>query len=568
MPPFSFRVSEADRLRPMPQLLQDRVSVVRSRMRTEAWLWRDCAVLAGFCAFLFFFGLSSFGLVGADEPRYAQIAREMLQGHDWVVPVLCGKPWLEKPILYYWQAMLSYSVFGVSDWAARLPVAFDATALVFGAYFFARRFLRGVELDAALILASMAAVIGFGRAASTDMPLATTFTIAMLGWMAWHETGAAKWLGFFYVFMGLATLAKGPVAPFLAGLIIVVYALIRRDLHVIIRTLQVPGILLYLAVALPWYIAVQVRVPEFFRTFILEHNLARYGSDLYRHHQPFWYYIPVVLLATLPWVVVVIAGVVHAVGNLRRGNTVQSAHSSDRKLVLLLWAVLPVIFFSFSGSKLPGYVLPAVPAWGLLAAEWLHSKVSSNQRVGPVMLVATAVPAGLLLAAALLSQFLIHKLRPTQQAYEVAAIGSAVVLIGVSVLLVLRGVRILRFALLVPVVIGLGFVLKVTAPAINSTQSARPVEEEIRKLGRGGAPLAGLGIRRETEYGLAYYMNRPVAMYDRNEGPQSDHLLVVDKSRTDAKMIMAPGVHANWIGSYAPQHLDFYWVQTSPTDTK
>src|SRR5512142_2266770 len=123
----------------------------------------ELLVLAGFCAFLFFFGLSSFGLVGADEPRYAQIAREMLQGHDWVVPVLCGKPWLEKPILYYWQAMLSYSVFGVSDWAARLPVAIDATALVFGAYFFARRFLRGVELDAALILASMAAVIGFGR---------------------------------------------------------------------------------------------------------------------------------------------------------------------------------------------------------------------------------------------------------------------------------------------------------------------------------------------------------------------------------------------------------------------
>src|SRR2546423_854894 len=106
----------------------------------------DFLLLAGFCAFLFFYGLAQFGLIGADEPRYAQVAHEMLERRDWVTPTLGGHPWLKKPPLYYWQAMLAYSVFGVSDWAARLPSAVDATLLVLAFYFFLRRFRSGFQL--------------------------------------------------------------------------------------------------------------------------------------------------------------------------------------------------------------------------------------------------------------------------------------------------------------------------------------------------------------------------------------------------------------------------------------
>ena len=105
----------------------------------------DWLLLAGFCGFLFFFGLAYFGLLGADEPRYAQVAREMLARHDWITPTLGGKPWLEKPALYYWQTMLAYSVFGVSDWAARLPSAVDATLMVVAVYLFLRRFRAGLS---------------------------------------------------------------------------------------------------------------------------------------------------------------------------------------------------------------------------------------------------------------------------------------------------------------------------------------------------------------------------------------------------------------------------------------
>jgi 4-amino-4-deoxy-L-arabinose transferase-like glycosyltransferase len=214
-------------------------------------IWLELATIVAFCAFLFFYGLGAFGLVGADEPRYAQIAREMLNRHDWVTPVLNGVPWLEKPILYYWGAMLSYKIFGVSDWAARVPSAVLAALMVFVTYFFMRRFRRGSQLDAALILASLAGIIGFARAASTDMPLTATFTIAMLSWYAWYETRSKAWLAACYVFLAFGTLAKGPVAPFLAGLIILIFILVRRDWTLIRLTLWLPGLLLYFIVTLP-----------------------------------------------------------------------------------------------------------------------------------------------------------------------------------------------------------------------------------------------------------------------------------------------------------------------------
>ncbi len=270
-----------------------------NKQRTNPRTRTDVLLLVAFCGFLFFYGLGAFGLLGADEPRYAQVAREMLARSDWVTPTLQGKPWLEKPVLYYWQAMLSFRVAGVSDQAARLPAAFDAAMLIAAIYFFLRRFRPGSELDGALITASCAGVIGFARAAATDMPLAACFAIALLGWYAWYESRRNIYLAAFYIFLALGTLAKGPVAPALAGVIIFLFVAIKRDWRTIPRTLWLPGIVLHLAVALPWYIAVQLRNPEFFRFFILEHNLLRFSQDVYHHREPFWYYVPVFLLATV-----------------------------------------------------------------------------------------------------------------------------------------------------------------------------------------------------------------------------------------------------------------------------
>jgi len=158
---------------------------MNARVRILVW---QIAVIGGVCWFLFFFRLGAFGLVAADEPRYAQVAREMFARHDWIVPTLNGQPWLEKPVLLYWKISNSYALFGVSDWAARVPCAFDALALVLVVFFFMRRFRPGSELGAGLITASSASVVAFARGASTDMLLASYFSIAMLAWWTWLET--------------------------------------------------------------------------------------------------------------------------------------------------------------------------------------------------------------------------------------------------------------------------------------------------------------------------------------------------------------------------------------------
>jgi len=110
-------------------------------------------LLAGFCIFLFFYGLNQFGLLGADEPRYARLLARCWSGMTGSRRHSAAKAWLEKPVLYYWQAMLAYGVFGVSDWAARLPSALDASLMVLGVYFFLRRLRPGFHLDGALITA-------------------------------------------------------------------------------------------------------------------------------------------------------------------------------------------------------------------------------------------------------------------------------------------------------------------------------------------------------------------------------------------------------------------------------
>ena len=158
-----------------------------------------------------------------------------------VTPYLYGHPWLEKPALYYWRAMFLFQDFGVHDWSARLPSTTFAFIMVALIYLHMRRFRPGGHLDAALITVACAGIIGFSRGASTDMQMAAPLAIGLLGWYAWYETGSKFWLYDIYFFTGLATLAKGPVAPFLAIPIIAAFAFLRREWTILRRSLLVAG---------------------------------------------------------------------------------------------------------------------------------------------------------------------------------------------------------------------------------------------------------------------------------------------------------------------------------------
>jgi 4-amino-4-deoxy-L-arabinose transferase-like glycosyltransferase len=542
----------------------------------------EIILVLGFCLFLFAYGLGAFGLTGADEPRYAQIAREMLARHDWVTPVLYGEVWLEKPILYYWLAMASYKIFGVCDWAARAPSAVFATLMVLGVYRFSLRIRRGMPLDAALMTASCALVLAMARGASTDMPLAAPFVLGMLCWYEWYESSRRRFLLAFHFLIALGMLAKGPVAPFLAALIITAFCLSVREPRQIARTLWIPGVLLFLAVALPWYIEVQLRNPQFLRVFILEHNLDRFGTNMFRHPQPFWYYLPLTLAAALPWSVFAVGGMVSAIRRWREwmGKT---RSSSPLAVFLLLWALLPILFFSLSRSKLPAYILPSIPACALLAALYVHDKTGKLEAAGHRTRSATtsanwnmasdietprfwviglhAVLCAGLVTGALLVPNLMQKSMPGAQALMVASVAGSVVFLVVICALFLRGLAVLRPITLLPVVLALVFLIRVAAPSINAAQSERPVARFLQALGvEADEPVALFHAKREVEYGLAFYRNQPIAVYERRQLPPTEHIVVAGEGWARQLQEMLPGRELQSIGYYRPQHLQIFVV--------
>lgn len=518
------------------------------RLRIPDWI-----LLLACCAFFFFWQLSAFGLLGADEPRYAQVAREMLERGDWITPTLGGEPWLEKPPLYYWQAMAAYKIFGVSDWAARLPSAIDATAMAFAVYWFLRRLRPGFALDGALAVTCSAAIVGFARAASTDMPLAATFTIAMMFWFAWFESGSRAFLAGSYVFLGLAMLAKGPVAPFLALAIVGIFAVTQLGWKIIWNSLWVPGILLACLVALPWYVLVQIRNPQFFRVFILEHNLARFGTNIFHHPEPFWYYIPVTLLGWLPWVAFVVASLVWAARKLRR-------HDADvLNIFLLIWMVVVVAFFSISQSKLPGYILPAIPPGILLLANYLREKVLG--RPHPVLVVLHAGSSALIVFAALVLRYTLLQHRFIWSAAITAPLVAAIVVAAVIVVFLFKtGFAGLRMATLVPAVVALTVALRFGAQPLNDQLSARAVSDALAQVSPRNLPVATVLVSRELEFGLQFYRDQPIPRFELGQAPVGEHLVVARAGFQKAFARDVPGRKIMQLGGFPEQKVEFFYV--------
>jgi 4-amino-4-deoxy-L-arabinose transferase-like glycosyltransferase len=591
-------------------------------MRLSQNRLRELLLLTGLCGFFFFFRLSGFGLLGPDEPRYAQVAREMLARHDWVTPILYGHTWLEKPILLYWGEMLSYAAFGVHDWAARVPSAVAATVLVFGTFVMVRRIRFGARLDAALVVGSSALVFGFARAAATDMLLAAPFCLSLLAWYCWYESGweqsglaapgdaaekdqprpQRRWLVLFYALNALAMLAKGPVAPALAALVLIAFCATQRNVRALLRTLDPIGLAMFFAVAAPWYVLVQLRNPEFFRVFFLEHNLARFGSNLYRHKQPFWYYLPVALAATLPWTVWVIHGLADGVRGLRAqldGTEARAASSSadagepsadvsatdalkigeeepgySFEIFLSLWALIPIAFFSLSHSKLPGYILPSIPALVILAAVAVHRRAACGVRPRAVSIGAQAALLAGLAAALCVAPRLALKLPVSAASLMVAAFAGTAILVVVALPLLIAGWPSWRFVTLLPIILAVGFILRGVAPVLDATQSSRPVAELLEVMDDSGAlPVATFSLNRNTAFGLSFYLNRLVAPYEGLEIspavyelpaaiPITAHILVTREGSLPALSVLLPNRSLRLLARYGPQRMEIYEVSS------
>lgn len=380
----------------------------RESLKKIAW-----AVLIVLALYVCYFShLGGIGLVGPDEPRYAWIARAMAESGDWVTPRLYGQPWFEKPVLYYWGAALSFKIFGVTDAAARLPSAFAALLATLGAAWFAFRVAgRGAARWVLVLLPTTIGMIGFSHAATPDMLFSATITLAMvcaayalalIPTTTTYPSGqrvetpgnpAARFsvnpadaihskpspqhllfsLALFGFFLGAAVLAKGPAAVILAGGAILPWAFFANRWRDVLRLFHPIAIAAVLLTALPWYVLCSHRNPTFFHVFIVEHNFARYLTPQFQHIQPFWFYIPITFLALLPWT--------FWLGWFARREA-RTANESQRNQILFIsgWALFPVLFFSISQSKLPGYILPAVPALGVLLSIAVTRSLKSSSR--------------------------------------------------------------------------------------------------------------------------------------------------------------------------------------------
>ena len=579
------------------------------RKRLPSWAnVSEVSVFLAFSIFFLLYGLTpllggdGLGLVGADEPRYAQIAHEMLARFDsaetlkgrlsaCVTPYLYGHPWLEKPALYYWRAMFLFQDFGVHDWTARLPSTTFAFIMVGLIYLHMRRFRRGGHLDAALITVACVGIIAFSRGASTDMQMAAPLAIGLLGWYAWYETGSKFWLYDIYFFTGLATLAKGPVAPFLAAVIICSFALLRREWSIVRRSFWWPGMVLYFAMVLPWFIAVQHMNPTFFREFFLEHNLERFATDRYQHSQPFWYYLVVVVLAIMPWTVIavraLIDGIQTSVAEWRLRRSMNAHPCSNRPgdafpEFLVIWTVVPIVFFSFSQSKLPGYILPSIPPLAILTGDYLfrRRKPGLNRWV----LVGHAVLCGVVTVVALLMPWFVAHGATLPPTHALAAALLAACGATLLILIVVNGfgvakLRLVTTCVLVVLVLylyGIGPVLGI--PAVEASKrvihlldrsySARPLADRLATLAPEDETVAVFRVRRDIEFGLAFYRNREVVNYEQSGVPDEQHLLVVrvtgkggaDLHSQAALSAYLEGRHYEQLFSWPEQGLVVYMV--------
>ncbi len=585
--------------------------VAPETLRSRLPSWATVAEATVFLVFAIFFllygetpilGGDGLGLVGADEPRYAQIAHEMLDRFDsahtvkgrleaCVTPYLYGRPWLEKPALYYWRAMFLFQEFGVHDWSARLPSASFAFIMAALIYLHMRRFRPGGHLDAALITVACAGIIGFARGASTDMQMAAPFSIGLLGWYAWYETDSKFWLFDIYFFTGVATLAKGPVAPFLAIVIIVAFAALRREWSIVKRSLWWPGVALYLAIVLPWFIAVQNDNPTFFREFFWEHNLERFATNRYQHEQPFWYYFVVVLLALMPWTVVavraLIDGIQTSVAEWRLRHAAMAKRKPNRPgdafpEFLVIWAFIPIIFFSFSQSKLPGYVLPSIPPITILIGDYLYRKRATG--LNRWELAGHAALLGIMtMFTLLLPWFVVHgpvlpPVRPLGIAFLSAA-GAALLIVIVAKGFGLARLRLATSGVLVVLVLfiyGVGPFFGI--PEIPSTKrvihlldrsySARPLAQRLVDFAPGNETVAVFRVRRDMEYGLAFYRNHEVVNYQESGVPDEQHLLVARVTGRNGVDLHTPaaleeyleGRHYEMLFTWPEQGLEVYLV--------
>jgi 4-amino-4-deoxy-L-arabinose transferase-like glycosyltransferase len=369
------------------------------------------------------FNLGGYPLFDPDEGRNAEVAREMALTNDYVLPHLDGLPYLDKPIVYFASAAAMMEILGPTETAARLPAyVFTLATLVIVVWFARRRWGNDAGWLAGLALATMPLVLAYARTTIMDSTLSFCTTVAILAF--WDERPVLAWAA-----IGLGAMTKGPVAILIPLATLIPYALLTGQK--VRRLFPLAGFGAFALVALPWFLAVSHRVPDFPHYVFVRETFERVTTKSFHRTAPFWYYLPIVPVAAFPWIVPALG----RVKNWRWAWLARRVNPQAQEAVFLAcWVLGPLLFFTLNQSKLPQYVLPLMPAFALAAARLLTRNATElGGGIGVARRPYVAVATILGLALVLLTVWLPAPISLTPE--ERAAIPPAALAIGLALLI-------------------------------------------------------------------------------------------------------------------------------------
>jgi len=437
-------------------------------------------------ALTFFAGLGRGAITDSDEAFYAESSREMVASGDWITPYYNYEPRFQKPILYYWLTSATYLATGATEMGARLWAALAGVGLVLVTAACGRRWYdETTGLLAAAIVATNFGYFSIGRMALPDLPL--TFCITLAIWAALVSTleqdrSTRKFVILAALGLGLGFLMKGPVGVIIPMLVIVPVLMIERRSIGLNPEDIVLGFLIMVAVAVPWYVVMWARHGnEYLQSFFVGDNFQRFATDRFNDPRPWWFYLPVVAGGLLPWTPLALVWL-GPITQLIRGR--RSVGTID--LRLMLWAALPLIFYSLSVGKQPRYVLPVLPPLALLLAssivertqEWRgHDGVRSMpRRAMPVVIGSLA--SGIFFVTLAVLLYRAHPLLINVQ-WAYTTIAAALIALAGALVIVTAASRNWRSA---PLVIALA--AAVTLPAVQYGALSSGGDDTVRQMAR------------------------------------------------------------------------------------
>lgn len=499
--------------------------------------------LLGLCGLAFWNQLGGLGLMDKTEGLFVEIPRQMLLSGDWVTPRWNGNTFFDYPVWGYWMVALSFKLFGITEWAARVPTALAATITVLALFAVVLRLSpTGEPLQNRVARATLAGSlltlspgwIGWARSSVTDIFLASAISLALFGFLlAYLAESNLRQRAFGHaalaIFSGIAVMAKGPVGVLLPGLVIICFLLLKGQLFSQIRsTPWLPMGALFLGVILPWYgAATQANGWEFLQRFIGYSNFQRFTSVIYSHPGPPWFYLPWLFLLLLPWSLFLPVALSRL--HFWRLETWRKAASvADIPLFSGLWLFLILLFFSTAATKLAGYILPVLPA-AALVVSLLFQPFQAEVPLGRGMRISGWINAALFSIAAVMALVLPSLLQPSPDfplfnGYLISALSPivfclALVLFVVLFVLLLSSPGRLQLIWLpnaLAMFSAIAFVIPATIPIVDR-ERLKPVRELARIAGRlseTGQPLIVVGFKR---YSTIFYSNKQALFVGRSD---------------------------------------------------